>query len=130
MILEICEKIHMHNMGTSDALSDSEYNKLKKYLRTRIKQWTPSHSMSQTYDSAVRHLIEVTIAEQNCYETNNNNTKYFVITNSPDSIKEIRAVYSEIDDAMDWVVNNPYFELRKAKWDDGSFPDISEMELV
>lgn len=63
-IFGACTAVHGHLSGSGDFLSDSEYGKIVKYLKTKLNVWEPSRiSKFADYEAAVKQLIVVTLQE-------------------------------------------------------------------
>lgn len=63
-LLALCEALHMAATGAErHRIRRAEVEVSLEALRARLQQWLPSPEFSARYDSAIRALVEATLAE-------------------------------------------------------------------
>lgn len=60
---KICEHLHMHNMMSSDPISDRDYQDYQRFLINKKHTWEEGLANSRLYDSAVYALVCATLME-------------------------------------------------------------------
>lgn len=65
-ILAVCEAIHGHVSGASDAMDGAAFDEHRLWLRYRLLHWNEPAPFTKEYDDAVRALALVALKEAKC----------------------------------------------------------------
>lgn len=64
-LLDICLCVHAHNSGASDPMPQSQLEEYVSILRDADLHWEEGPPATHQFDTAVRNLVDHTLAEHN-----------------------------------------------------------------